>query len=392
MKATHELHFTEIIFHFFILLGIPLFFWNNSFLRPLADGAVYKELLSALIVLLMLYINYFIIIPRFFLKKKYGLFFLYSLLSIVLATVMEIILVAPNIRTCYPPSLTENEIQKLIMKSTLMVGFRNAAFFMLFFVVKILKNEIQLLEKERNALMKLRGELCISNGKEGMSIINISEIFFISHERNYTYIYTQDGCKYCQYVSLSKMEKILPNSLFFRINKNIIIPITRITDYTETSVTISGGNPVCEHTFYLSCKYVSDIKDKIKKNVGLKSKSVGLNGDFVGINSENDGLKKIDLEEFKEIIAKDEDLLQLCKQLAVNQSINMKKFSETKGVSLRTIERKMQYLKENNVIQHEGARKNGNYAFTPYLSEEVMAWLKTIENDLPAIDQRQTQE
>lgn len=95
------------------------------------------------------------------------------------------------------------------------------------------------------------------------------------------------------------------------------------------------------------------------------------------------------MEEFNGIIAKDEDLFQLCKQLAIKQSIDMKRISETKGVSLRTIERKMQYLKENNIIQHEGARKNGNYAFTPYVSEEVKAWLKSKENDLPAFEQTQ---
>lgn len=49
------------------------------------------------------------------------------------------------------------------------------------------------------------------------------------------------------------------------------------------------------------------------------------------------------------------------------------------NVPLRTIERKMKYLKENHIIRHEGARKNGNYAFTPYVSDEVKAWLMNKE-------------
>lgn len=381
----------KIFFHLCFVISVFFLFRYNSILRPLAEKDYYKEYLSALFMVIMLYINYFLLIPHFFLKRKTVIYLLLSLTSIVMISFLEIILLTSNIKDCLPHELSNDEIRKFILVDFFSVCGRNMLFLLFFFMLKIFENERKIRDNEQLALAKSKGFISVST-KDSTKYISVSEIFYILHEKNYCYIHTFDGNKYSKYVSLTKMSDYLPDIQFIRINRNIIINKGNIISFTRENVTIYNGCSSEEKIFSLSENYIPDVKELMAENVGLKSKSVGLNGDFVGINSENDGLKKIDLEEFKEIIAKDEDLLQLCKQLAVNQSINMKKFSETKGVSLRTIERKMQYLKENNVIQHEGARKNGNYAFTPFLSEEVMAWLKTIENDLPAIDQGQTQE
>jgi hypothetical protein len=372
----------KIICHITFILGLLWCFQSFSFLRPAPYGAIYKECIVALVLLLMLYINYLVFIPKLFLKRKYDLFLILSLTSVFAATAVEMIYLIPDIKDCYPASFTEQEKCNAIIMHSFFVCGRNMAFLLFFFILRILENEKRTLERERNALMELKGEICIPNGKDGMKIINISDIFYLSHERNYTYIYTMDGCRYCQYISLSKRENLLPKDLFCRINRNVIVPIIRIVKVAETSVTIFGGDPACEHSFNVSEKYALDVKNKINEGGGLKSKNGGLNHiqapktmDSRDIFDEFGGLKTIDLEEFNRIIAKDKVLLTLCQILARKESVNMKTYMEEMNVPLRTIERKMKYLKENHIIRHEGARKNGNYAFTPYVSEEVKAWL-----------------
>jgi predicted transcriptional regulator len=365
----------KAFFHLCLIISVFLLFRYNSILRPIAKGAYYKEYLSALFVIIMLYINYLIIIPRFFLKKKYLAFLLLSLVSVAIATFLEMALITPNIINCLPPSLGEKEIRMFILADSFSVGGRNLIFLVFIFLLKLLENERQNREKEQIALAQSKGYIAVS-AKNSIEYISLSEIFYIIHEKNYSYIHTLDANIYSKYISLMKMNDYLPDKQFVRINRNVIINKNHIVYCTNENVVIYNDSSGEEKTFPLSNNYILDVDKIIKPAVGLNDNFVGLNDDFVGLNSENVGLKKVNLEEFNQIIAKDEDLLQLCKQLATNQAIDIKKISNAKGVSNRTIERKIQYLKENNIIQHEGARKNGNYAFTPFVSEEIKDWLK----------------
>lgn len=90
----------------------------------------------------------------------------------------------------------------------------------------------------------------------------------------------------------------------------------------------------------------------------------------------NGALNFVNLEEFLAIIAGDKDMISICSRIIFFPFSNAKDIAANTQISYRTVERKLQYLKKNNIIQHEGARKNGNYAFTPYVSEEVKNWLK----------------
>ena len=85
----------------------------------------------------MLYINYLFLIPEFFLKRKYATFLLFSLASVFLATIFEMLLVTSDIKANLPSSF--NEQQKILhtfVHFFLLVG-RNMAFMFFFFVLKL---------------------------------------------------------------------------------------------------------------------------------------------------------------------------------------------------------------------------------------------------------------
>ncbi len=87
------------------------------------------------------------------------------------------------------------------------------------------------------------------------------------------------------------------------------------------------------------------------------------------------------LEKFMDNIAHDEDLLNLCRIIAKDPSVTTKILSEQLHIPLRTIERKIKYLKDNGVLQHNGAKKNGGYAFSPSVSPTVLNWLTGEHNN-----------
>lgn len=107
----------------------------------------------------------------------------------------------------------------------------------------------------------------------------------------------------------------------------------------------------------------------------MSSENGALNEEF----EKNGALNFVNLEEFLAIIAGDKDMISICSRIKNSPLSNAKDIAENTQISYRTVARKLQYLKENNIIQYEGARKNGNYAFTPYVSDEVKAWLMNKE-------------
>lgn len=375
----------SIFFHLCFIISVLLFFRFNSILRPIVKDAIYKESLSALIMLFMLYINYLYFIPNFFLKRKYAFFYIFSIISICLSTSLEMLMVIPNTINCFPTSFTKQNIHYCIIIQSIFIGGRNSAFLLFFFVLRIFEHERETLEKERIALAKNKGFICVPNGRDNMKTISILDISYILHEKNYTYIHTIDGNRYCKYCSMSSMEDLLPENLFLRVNRNTIIPLNIITRFTEDSVTILYGNPAQEMSFSLSEKYVPNMREKIASAGGLNRPYGGLNSQDGGLKDRfgglNESIDMANLEKFMDNIAHDEDLLNLCRIIAKDPSVTTKSLSEQLHIPLRTIERKIKYLKDNGVLQHNGAKKNGGYAFSPSVSPIVLNWLTGEHNN-----------
>lgn len=384
MKKRKRWNFiVHIVLHLLFIVGMFYFFRFNSVLRPIAKGAYYKEYLSALFLLSMIYANYLFFIPRFFQKRRYVLYSILAVGGILISSTAEILLVSSNIRNCFPASFDDSQIQSFYLNIFQLVSLRNTGFLLFFFVLRIFEHERETLEKERIAVAKNKGFICVPNGKDNMKTISISDISYILHEKNYTYIHTIDGSRYCKYCSLSSMEELLPENLFIRVNRNAIIPLNKITRYTEDSVSILYGNPAQEISFTLSEKYVPNIREKIASAVGLNLSADGLNVQNDGLNGRsvglNEGINRANLEEFMDSIAHNEDLLILCQIIAKDPSVTMKSLSDQLGVSLKTVERRIKILKDKSILQHSGAKKNGEYVFAPSISVDVLNCLTSDE-------------
>lgn len=382
-NKTNKIFIIRVLLHLVFILGIFYFFRNNSILRPLAKGAYYKEYLSAFFLLILLYANYLFFVPEFFQKRRYFLFFILALAGILGSSSMEMLLVLPNIKSCFPDTFDNFQLKLVYTHLFYLIGLRNTGFLLFFFVLRIFEHERETLEKERIALVKNKGIICVPNGKNIMETISISDISCILHERNYTYLYTNDGNRYCKYCSLSSMEKLLPEDLFLRVNRNTIIPLNKITHYTEDSVTILYGNPAQEKTFSLSENYVPIVKELLSSTGGLNRPDDGLNSQDDGLNNPsedlNDGLNTACLEDFLNNVEHNEELLILCRMIAKNPSVTMKSLSDQLGVSLKTIERRIKILKDKGILQHSGAKKNGEYVFASSIPGSVINWLTTDE-------------
>lgn len=119
------------IIHVLVWLILGYFFVKNSYLRPYAIGAFYKEILSLIFIISGVYAIYFPLY-RFLFKKNRPLFFwAASLLTIIVISLGEFILVRPNIVALAPVLFDSTNLFKMFLR-LLARDIGIASFFILF--------------------------------------------------------------------------------------------------------------------------------------------------------------------------------------------------------------------------------------------------------------------
>lgn len=388
------------IFH---LVGHVLFwlitayaFTHYSYLRPMLSP-IYQELFHVFFLVIMVYLHYFLFIPYLFQRKNYTVYWSVTLIIILLLCSFELLLSYAQMENIYG-KLGDDLFHHYIFSVFFLISLRDASFWMFFFILCLYQGlEKSSANKEVAILEKNKVIAVLVNDSKAISI-DINELSYIQCIKNKCRLYMKNSTVYEQYASLSHWEELLAPHGAIRINRDTLIMLSAVVSFTndnillipsETNVAIYKGDKKNEIFNYL-CKHIPSKRtvtpDKVIEGV-LSGKNGALNDEF-----KTDGaLKFVNLEEFLAIIAGDKEKISICRMIVFLPFSNAKDIAKETQIPYRTVTRKMQYLKENNIIQHKGARKNGNYAFTPYVSKEVKTWLKTKENDLPVFEPIQTQ-
>lgn len=204
------------IWGFFLYIFIP-----NSFLRPYPFYHPYKEWIIGLILMSFCYFNYFILIPRLYLTgffKKYWIIFLSICLFF---TGLEFLLLFPDFRLIKPSNFYY--FNRIVIQSFSLVFIRNGGILSLFFLLKTNRFYTLQYQKEHKTIVQKTSQYNIATSSKEVRSVNISDIVYIQHQKNYTYFHLIDGSCYSQYISLLKVESELPEGLFERINRSTLI-------------------------------------------------------------------------------------------------------------------------------------------------------------------------
>jgi len=144
----------EIILHILFWVLCFDFFTKNSFLRYHSFN-IKEEYFSFSLVISIIYINYFILIPRFFTRQLFFKYFVIILLLLITITVSEFIRLKDDIRQCTFSTDISFQINALRW-NFFGIFFRNSLFVGFFTMFKIYRDAIKAykLLKENTALEK----------------------------------------------------------------------------------------------------------------------------------------------------------------------------------------------------------------------------------------------
>ena len=131
----------EIIIHVLFWIISFYFFVTNSFLRYQSID-INKEYYSFILVVLVIYFNYFFLIPQFFTKQKLLKYFIYLLLSLFAITVTEFLWIKNDVLLF--TLKTERAFQNTMLRWNLFgIFFRDALFVGFFTMFKIYRDAIK---------------------------------------------------------------------------------------------------------------------------------------------------------------------------------------------------------------------------------------------------------
>ena len=340
-------------------------FSNFSMLRPAACGALYKEPITAAFVISICFLNYFVLFPFLYRKRKFLLYFIFTLVSVLIAAIAEEIIVFPQVNGIISQisNLTLREYS-LFLTVTLLI--RNLCFIGLFFLVSLLEDSIRE-NKEINDSMKKINKLIIAKCENGenkskMITIPINDIVYCQQEENYTYFFTTDGNKYNRNCSLSSFAKELGNQLVVRVSRGVIVFYKHIHSFDENNVYVEFMDKEKPIGFLISNTYKENAMRLLKKNTTSRPHRVNellpnpeqTQGIEETIQISNEMESTCQTEERNNIQfvldyinghpdCKGTDIVQFCR------------------LSLSTVNRILKQLRDEGLIEYSGSKKTGGY-------------------------------
>lgn len=318
-------------------IGLHLLFWTAvcsffcvvSFLRPMSFH-YWKEVFSALLVAGMVYVNYFVLVPEFLLKKRHILFWSVAFALVVGTVAVELLLVNSDMRRrCYYLDPTQMRIQYIT--SCFLLFLRNVSFFIFFLMVKLYRINAILLKNVEKLIIQEVYKLVVISQKNKPILIEFKDIAYFTCNDDRLFITMKNGKQIECYGTLSEIEELIPSEHWIRVNRQTLVMRDSIMHYNSFAlcVNVNGQEQ--------NIQYYSTKPFEVLQTLKEWDPSIYLSEDSLGIKSDEDC----------DIFLSGE-LKQLLEFLEKNPEASAKEVSEAFHWSLRTSYRRMAELQRRN--------------------------------------------
>ena len=229
---TRKRQIIEIILHLLFWIVVCILFCIFSFLRPMAL-VYWKEIVSVLFIGGMVYLHYFVLIPRLLLREKKVLFWICALLLLVVTVSAEMLLVDSDI---HKRAVWIKDFTLYYVYSFFFLFLRDFSFFLCFLLLKLYHAKAILLEKVEKMVMSETYKLIIISPNEKPQLIDFNDIAYFSFENGEIVVTLKNGEKMQRKGSLSELENMIPSELWVRVNRQTLVMRDCIVRYTPTAL------------------------------------------------------------------------------------------------------------------------------------------------------------
>ncbi len=310
----HKKGFT-IAMNVLFWLFICLLFVRFSFLRPMCNTHIYKELLCVLLILAVVLITRYITIPKLFMCGRYGVFWAISVCMLVFASLLEMLLVKPDIECKIYTSL---KMDIYLFYIYVIVCLRDSLFFAWFLLLRLYILQKDTFRAKQRASVMEHQSVQFSLPDHAEASIPIDLILYIQETHHETRVHCTNGDTVTISNPLSYCTEMIPAPLWTFDGKDKMVFHQHLSEYFASQ----------------SDQNVHEIK-----TVVLLSQRQFQIFDFIRHHPN-------------------------CTAPFIKENMSGKD-------SLRTIEREIALLREKELVSHTGSSKGGGYEVCNYNVVEV---------------------
>jgi len=229
--------YAQVFIHLSFCILTVLFFRLNSFLRPAAFGAFYKEYIAGGIVLTVFYLNYFLLYPKLYHERRFTLYAISILTCLMMASLLEERIIYQQMFEIVKD--LDINITHYFAEQTVMIFLRDACLFLFSFMICVIRS---FYNEKRDLYRYLHNQkhLIVAKDiqKKNTVTLNIKDITHCQQIENYAYLYLQNGNRYSRNCTLSSLAEDIGPDYSVRISRNIIAMYAYVQSFDQNTVFI----------------------------------------------------------------------------------------------------------------------------------------------------------
>ena len=339
----------RFIGHLLFCIIIVFSFGRNCYLRPGAYPLVYKEYLSGVIVLVMVYLNVLVIIPRILSGFNHTRYLLLSAATVVTATFCEMAMAYPQVITIMTGQFSLHTARLYFVEDSFLVLLRNVGIITFIFTIMALNNEMRMGRMKSRFWVKHHGSLVLTNAKRMLFEVPVEHVKYCEKYGNLIRFYLVDGNSGYMNGTMRDIIGIM-GKRGVRISRSTYVMLQYISDYTYDTMSVMGEG---EETVNL--KIPTSYRDEVHqwlapfvKFADNSDRSTDEEQDNMAVDSGHNGIMGKKSALIYSFIADH----PLCSTEDIMAKTSLSRSSVAKYIAK---------LKKQGLIRHVGSNKTGGY-------------------------------
>lgn len=316
------------------------FFANYSILRPSPLNIHTKEYCIGVLLLVVYFVNAFVLHPLFYQQNRAVAYAVGSIISVLLAIVVEFTWLYSDIMSCIPDVLTPKEAHSYYWGCVWFATLRNSGLLAFTFLLCEFHRSQKEGENTEALLLKSGDQILVRDSASNTILLNYKTIRYCEQEQNVTKIYGKEDNIFFRYGSLKSFKNLFGSENFIQINRNTLVASKLISAYSGGQLWLENENT----PFEVSSTFLeqADLHALIPK---LDSSSESTRG----------------AKQNKTPILENKKTAKILQLITDNPIIPAVRPSEITRFSQSTINRILLQLKAENLVEYVGSKKSGGY-------------------------------
>jgi hypothetical protein len=338
----------KVMLHVILCITMVAVFGNFCRLRTVAAQHPYKEYLSGVIVLALVYLNTLFLFPRLFKTKRTLLYLLWTSVSVVVASLLEMSLVFPDAMLVIGGQFTLPDGVLYFVEDGLCVLFRDFSVVAFSFAVMAMENYISQWNRMEIYLARELQLVETKDFKTKTNIrISIKDIAYIYQDQNYTYLNLSNGTKVFRYGTLMQMTGLLNDDSYVQITGKTVVMCNSIQRYDLSGVVVKVSPKNVLLPF--SSMYQEIAMNRIFNLTGLHpyEEKTKKKPQYSASHKQKESAEKL-----------------IYNYIASHPKCKAADIKKNRSISQPTVNRILAQLKKDGLIEYVGSKKTGGYKAT----------------------------